>query len=224
MNRIDLASYIDSTNLKAEARGHEIEVLCQEAVKFKMAAVCVHPYRLPWARRWLHSSPVRLCTVIGFPLGAEGRASKVYQAAHALEQGAEELDMVINIGAVKDQDYAVVLKEVESVAALKDECDFVFKLIVETALLNELELISLIELINQTDADFIKTSTGFASRGASLEDLAIIIQHKRPSLKVKASGGIRDIDFALSLIRAGADRLGTSSAAQIIQAFDLQNQ
>ncbi len=224
MDSIALASYLDSTNLKPEARGEEIEALCQEAIEYNMAAVCVHPYRLPWAYRCLYGSPVHIGTVIGFPLGAVGLASKAYEAAKALELGANELDMVINIGAVKDQDYTVVRKEIESVVVLKQQTDFVLKLIVETALLNQLELANITELINQTDADFIKTSTGFSSRGASLEDLIIINQHKRPSLKVKASGGIKDLDFALSLIRSGAVRLGTSSAAQIIQAYNTRQQ
>lgn len=224
MNSINLASFIDSTNLKPEARGQEIEALCREAIEYKIAAVCVHPYRLPWAYRCLYGSPVNIGTVIGFPLGADGQASKLYQAAQALQCGANELDMVINIGAVKDQDDLAVRKEIESVVALKQQNDFVLKLIVETALLTQLELANITELINQTGADFIKTSTGFSSRGASLEDLTIINQHKRPSLKVKASGGIRDLDVALSLIKAGADRLGTSSAAQIIQAYNIQQQ
>lgn len=224
MDSIALASYLDSTNLKPEARGQEIEALCQEAIEYNMAAVCVHPYRLPWAYRCICGSPVQIGTVIGFPLGAGGQASKAYEAAMALDQGANELDMVINLGAVKDHDYTIVRSEIDTVVALKQHNDFILKLIVETALLTQMELANITELINQTGADYIKTSTGFASRGVSLEDLSIINQHKRPLLKIKASGGIKDLDFALSLIKAGADRLGTSSAAQIIQSYNLRQQ
>ena len=216
---IDLAAYLDSTNLRPEARQMDIEQLCREAVEHHMAAVCVHPYRLPLCRRLLAGSPVQLCTVVGFPLGADGLASKAYLAAAALGDGADELDMVINIGAVKDRDYHTVGQEIEVIAALKQEYRFILKVIIETALLENEELAEIISLINQTEADFVKTSTGFGPRGASREDITNIIKYKRPSLKIKASGGIRELDLALALINAGADRIGTSSAGQLLKAY-----
>ncbi|MEQ8199972.1 MAG: deoxyribose-phosphate aldolase [Syntrophomonadaceae bacterium] len=216
---IDLASYIDSTNLKPEARQIDIEELCREALEHHMAAVCVHPYRLPLGRRLLAGTTVHLCTVVGFPLGADGLASKAYSASTALGEGADELDMVINIGAVKDRDYRTVGKEIEVIAALKQEYRFILKVIIETAYLNHEELAELIRLINQTEADFVKTSTGFGPRGASLEDITNIIKYRRPPLKIKASGGIRDLDQALAMIEAGADRLGTSSAGQLLKEY-----
>ncbi|NLN87780.1 MAG: deoxyribose-phosphate aldolase, partial [Syntrophomonadaceae bacterium] len=146
-------------------------------------------------------------------------ASKAYLAATALEEGADELDMVINIGALKDRDYHTVGQEIDAIAALKQEYRFILKVIIETAFLSVEELAELIILINQTEADFVKTSTGFGPRGASLEDIANIIKHKRPSLKIKASGGIRDLDLALAMIEAGADRLGTSSAGQLLADY-----
>ncbi len=219
MDMIDLAAYLDSTNLRPEARQIDIEELCREAIEYHMAAVCVHPYRLPLCRRLLVRTPVQLCTVVGFPLGADGVASKAYQAAAVLAEGAHELDMVINIGAVKDRDYHTVGQEIEAIAALKREYRFILKVIIETALLDLEELAETIRLINQTDADFVKTSTGFGPRGASREDITNIIKYKKPSLQIKAAGGIRDLDLALALINAGADRIGTSSAGQLLKDY-----
>jgi deoxyribose-phosphate aldolase len=219
MDMIDLAAYLDSTNLRPEARQMDIEQLCREAVEHNMAAVCVHPYRLPLCRRLLAGTPVQLCTVVGFPLGADGMASKAYLASAALGEGADELDMVINIGAVKDRDYYTVGQEIEVIAALKQENRFTLKVIIETALLENEELAEIIRLINQTEADFVKTSTGFGPRGASREDITNIMKYKKPSLQIKASGGIRELDLALALIDAGADRLGTSSAGQLLKAY-----
>ena len=219
MQVLDIASFLDSTNLKPEAREIDIQVLCREAVNYKMAAVCIHPCRLADARRQLADSQVKLCTVIGFPLGADRSDSKIYAAAKALEDGADELDMVINIGAVKDGAYDRVMQEIEAVLALKIYQNFTLKVIVETALLTSHELGTMTEYISSTSADYIKTSTGFSSRGVSLEDIAIIKNHKSESLKIKASGGIKDLDFALELLRAGASRLGTSNARQLIEEY-----
>lgn len=216
---IDLAAYLDSTNLRPEARQIDIEQLCREAIEHHMAAVCVHPYRLPLCHRLLAGTPVQLCSVVGFPLGADGVASKAYLAAAALAEGADELDMVINIGAVKDRDYYTVGQEIEAIGALKQETRFTLKVIIETALLENEELAEIIRLINQTEADFVKTSTGFGPRGASREDITNIMKYKKPSLQIKASGGIRELDLALALIDAGADRLGTSSAGQLLKAY-----
>jgi deoxyribose-phosphate aldolase len=216
---VDIASFIDSTNLRPEARASDIDTLCREAVKYKMAAVCVNPGRLLQARKLLGDSGVKLCTVVGFPLGADGLENKVCAAANALEYGADELDMVINIGAVKDEDYTAVIREVEAVRALTKKRDFILKVIVETALLTGMELAMLTIYLSQTGADYIKTSTGLASRGVSLEDIEIINGHKEEGLKIKASGGIKDLDFALDLLRAGVTRLGTSQAVCLIEEY-----
>jgi deoxyribose-phosphate aldolase len=216
---MDLAAFLDSTDLRAEASTDDIQALCREAVRLNMKAVCVHPYRLRLAKSLLQGSPVRLCTVIGFPLGADGQASKVYAAQQALDQGADELDMVINIGAVKDEDYFTAIREVEAILALKRKQNFLLKAIAETALLTGPELAMLTIYLSQAGADFIKTSTGFASRGANLEDIEIIKGHREEGLKIKASGGIRELDFALQLLAAGADRLGTSAAGRLVQEY-----
>jgi deoxyribose-phosphate aldolase len=182
-----------------------------------MAAVCVNPSRLTLAGKLLSGSDVKLCTVIGFPLGADVFSSKIYSAAKALDEGADELDMVINIGAVKDQDLISVSHEIDGLLALKMKRDFIAKIIVETALLSVDELIMLIRLINDSGADFIKTSTGFSARGVNLEDINIINAHKSMGLKVKASGGIKSLAFAMELLELGVNRLGTSSAKMLIE-------
>lgn len=217
---MNLASYLDSTNLKPEASQKDIAALCQEAARLQMAAVCIHPYRLPQAQAILQGTGIRLCTVIGFPLGAEGKHSKVFAAAAALQAGAQELDMVINLGALKDGDYGKIEEEVNSILQLKQDYPFILKVIVETALLNSNELIDMTHLLGEWGADYIKTSTGFSSRGASLEDIQIINAHRPLGLKIKAAGGIRKLDFALQLIAAGADRLGSSNAGKILEEYE----
>jgi deoxyribose-phosphate aldolase len=219
---MNLASYMDSTNLKPEATKNEIIALCTEAARLKMAAVCINPYRLSPAKKILQETGVRICTVIGFPLGAEGMPGKVFAASQALTGGADELDMVINLGALKDGDYKQVEQEISGVLKLKKDHQFMLKVIVETALLTREELINLTHMLCDCGADFIKTSTGFSSRGAVVEDLQIISAHRTASLKIKASGGIKHLDFALQLIDAGADRLGSSNAAKILEEYEVR--
>ncbi|MDD3023178.1 MAG: deoxyribose-phosphate aldolase [Syntrophomonadaceae bacterium] len=214
-----LAAYMDSTYLKAEAKEQDIRMLCEQAVLYKMAAVCVNPYRLPAAAELLTDKDVKLCTVIGFPLGAQHSQIKFNEARLALQQGADELDMVINIGAFLDRDYNLVNKEIQALLILKNDYDFKMKVIVETALLNEAELVTVTELLNTTQVDFIKTSTGYSSRGVSMQDIDIIKTCKRKDLRIKASGGVRDLDFALQLIDAGVDRIGSSNAVQLVKEY-----
>jgi len=216
---MDLAGYLDSTNLKPEASKKDIEKLCFEAVKYKMAAVCLHPYRIPIARPILKDSGVKLCTVIGFPLGADGLDTKIFAARQALQAGAEELDMVINLGAVKDKEWDTVFEEIEEVTKLKNDYDYLLKVIVETGLLTVTELKLVTRYLNKSRADFIKTSTGLSTRGVSLEDIKLINSLRSPELKIKASGGIRELDFALRLLAAGADRLGTSQAGSLADEY-----
>lgn len=212
-----IASYLDSTNLKNNATYEDIIKLCEEAKTYKMAAVCVLPYRVGLAQKLLDNSGVKICTVVGFPLGADHLTTKVLSAKQALNDGANEIDVVINILAVKDGDFEVVEKELKAILDLKKEYDFELKAIVETALLTENELINLVKIINNVNCDYIKTSTGFSTRGVSIEDIQIINAHKSNDLKIKASGGIRTWEFARELIELGVDRIGTSSAVQIIE-------
>lgn len=214
-----LAAYLDHTNLKPEASRQDIESLCHEAVKYSMAAVCVHPGRLVDALPIISGSPVRLCTVIGFPLGAETSATKLFAARNALDYGADELDMVINIGALKDNTRELIRQEIVSLVQLKSEYSFQLKVIVETALLTVEELAAVTCLVSESGADYIKTSTGFSNRGVSLQDIEVIKRNKSERLKIKASGGIRELDFALQLITAGVDRIGTSSGAAMAEEY-----
>ncbi|MBO8158670.1 deoxyribose-phosphate aldolase [Thermosyntropha sp.] len=211
-----LAQYIDATNLKPEASSDDIKKLCEEAVKYNMAAVCINPCRLPLAVSILRKTPVKPCTVISFPLGAELPDVKRVQAVEALKIGALELDVVMNIGAFKDRDYKLVEDEIKGLLRLKQDFDYVLKVIVETALLSEDELAVATKIISETGADFIKTSTGFSSRGVSIEDIEIIKENKSNKLKIKASGGIKELDFARRLIEAGVHRIGSSNPLKII--------
>jgi deoxyribose-phosphate aldolase len=215
-----IAKYMDSTNLKPEATANDIKKLCIEAVKYNMAAVCIHPGRVELARQYIQNSKVKICTVIGFPLGADNMDAKIFAAYLALQQGADELDMVINLGAVKDKKFNLVEKEIKGFLELKkDYPPFVLKCIVETALQNKEELISLTKIVDAAGADYIKTSTGFSTRGVSLEDISIIKSVKSDKLKIKASGGIRTLEFARDLIAAGVDRLGSSNAVKIVEEY-----
>lgn len=214
-----IASYMDSTNLKPEATSEDIVKLCDEAVNLKMAAVCVNPSRLELAAAVLNQSRVSKCTVIGFPLGAEKTAVKYYNARESLLTGADELDMVINMGAFKDGNYSLIEKEIEQLNHLKREFPFILKVIVETALLNEKELEIITKIISDTGADYIKTSTGFSSRGASLKDIEIINRYKSKELKIKASGGIRTLEACLGFIQAGVNRIGSSNAGLIVEEY-----
>lgn len=214
-----LASYLDSTLLKPDAGMKEIHNLCEEAACLQMAAVCIQPCRLAAARQILQGSKVKLGTVVGFPLGADLTVTKIYAARQALQEGAQELDMVINIAAVKDNNYDLIRDEINRLILLKQDIPFTARIIVETALLNQQELTNLTHLVGECGADYIKTSTGFSTRGVNLEDINIINSVKNAKLKIKASGGIRTLDFALQLIEAGVDRLGTSNAAALVREY-----
>lgn len=214
-----LAALLDSTNLKPDARNEDIRNLCEKAAFYGMAAVCVNPFRALLASQILRGCEVKVCTVVGFPLGAARSGDKIYEARQALKDGARELDAVINIGAVKDGEYQIVIQEISELLRLKSEYNYLLKVIVETALLTDAELKELVKIISDSDTDYIKTSTGFAIRGVSLKDIMTITEIKRPDLKIKASGGIKTLDFALQLINLGVNRIGSSSAEQLVEAW-----
>lgn len=212
---MELNSYIDHTNLKNTATLRDIEKLCDEAIKYHFHSVCVYPYYINLAKELLDGSNVEVCTVIGFPMGMNTRETKVYEAIDAVSKGATEIDMVINIAALKNKDYDYVKEEIEEI---RDSIDGkVLKVIIETCLLTEEEIIKMTEICNDTFVNFIKTSTGFGEYGARVEDLEIINKVKNDILEIKASGGIRDIKTAEAMIDAGATRLGTSSGVKLMQ-------
>lgn len=206
---MDINNYIDYTNLKAYATKEDIKKLCEEAVKFHFVSVCVNPCYVELAKELLEGTNVNVCTVIGFPLGANLLAVKEYEAISAVELGADEIDMVINIGALKDKDYDYIKEEIETI---RDSIGGkTLKVIIETCYLTEEEIKKMVEICNDAFVNFIKTSTGFGPRGASLEDIKIINKYKNDVLEIKASGGIKTYDDAINFIEAGVTRIGTSS-------------
>ena len=215
---MELNNYIDHTNLKNTATLKDIETLCNEALKYHFTAVCVYPYYVPLAKKLLKGSPVDVCTVIGFPMGMNTKDVKVFEAINAVEAGADEIDMVINIGALKNKDYDYVKEEIEEV---RDAIDGkTLKVIIETCLLTPSEIVKMTEICNETFVNFIKTSTGFGEYGARVEDVELINKHKGEVLEIKASGGIKDLKTMEDMIAAGATRIGTSSAVSIMNEED----
>lgn len=216
-HEIDVAKYIDHTNLKPYATEEDIIKLCDEAKEYGFYAVCVNPYRVKLAKERLKGSGVKVATVIGFPLGATPTEVKVFEARKALEDGADELDMVINIGALKDKNYDYVKKDIEEVVRVAHERGAIVKVIIETCYLSEEEKVKACELAKEAGADFVKTSTGFGTGGATVEDVSLMRKVVGPEMGVKASGGIRTYEQAFAMIEAGANRIGTSSGVKIAE-------
>lgn len=212
---MELNKYIEHTNLKACATEEDIKKLCNEAIEYHFQAVCVNPHYVPLARELLKDTNIEIATVIGFPLGANTTEVKVYEAIDAIEKGATEIDMVANIGAIKDGDFEYVKKEIEDIHY---SCDGrPLKVIIETCYLTDDEIIKMTNICNETFVNYIKTSTGFGSRGASIEDIDTINSVKNEILEIKASGGIDSYDKALDLIEKGVSRIGTSHGVKIME-------
>ena len=207
--------YMDSTLLRSSATQEEIEKLCSDAKEYSFATVCVNPCYVSLANELLKDSDVKVCTVIGFPLGSNTTKIKVDEAKDAIKNGADELDMVINVGVLKDKNYDYIKNEI--IELRKATENKVLKVIVETCYLDEDEIAVMTKICNETGVDFIKTSTGFGTRGASLEDIEIINKYKSDKLKVKASGGIRTREDALKYINLGVSRIGTSNAKKMVE-------
>ncbi len=212
----NLSKMIDHTILKPEAKKKDIENLCKEAIEYKFAAVCVNPYYVSFCKNILRNSNVKLATVIGFPLGGNTKESKGFEALDAVNNGANEIDMVINIGALKNKSYESIKNEIQLVVDIAKDKALV-KVIIETALLTKEEKIKACELAMESGADYVKTSTGFSLGGASVEDIKLMKSVVGDKLGIKASGGIRDLATAKKMIEAGATRLGTSSGIKIIE-------
>ena len=205
---------IDHTVLKPETTIDMVETLCKEAMEYNFAAVCVNPYYVKFCKEILIDSKVKVATVIGFPLGANTKEVKVFETIDAIKNGADEIDMVINIGALKHKDYEIVKEDIKAVVdAAKEKA--IVKVIIETCLLTEEEKVKACELSMDAGADFVKTSTGFSTGGATVDDVGLMKSIVGDKLEVKASGGVRDLDSAKQMIEAGATRLGTSSGVKI---------
>jgi deoxyribose-phosphate aldolase len=212
-----LAGLIDHTLLRPDARADEIERLCAEALAEGFAAVCVHGCWVRLCAARLAGSQVAVCAVVGFPLGAMASAAKLAEARIALDDGAREIDVVQNVGALKTGDEALVLRELEELARLCHARGARLKVILETALLDDAQKVRAAELAQRAGADFVKTSTGFAASGASVHDVALLRRTVGPALGVKASGGVRDAAFARELVAAGATRIGASASLAIVR-------
>jgi deoxyribose-phosphate aldolase len=212
-----LAHLIDHTLLKPDASQDEIAQLCFEARKYKFASVCVNPTNVKLCAQLLKDSDVDICTVVGFPLGATPTDVKVFEAQQAIREGATEVDMVINVGAVKSRDYELVERDIASVARVCHAGNAILKVIIEAALLTDEEKVVACQLAKVAGADFVKTSTGFGPGGATPEDVALMRKVVGPSIGVKAAGGIRTYQDAQRMIAAGASRLGASASVRILQ-------
>ncbi|AMA72337.1 MULTISPECIES: deoxyribose-phosphate aldolase [Aneurinibacillus] len=211
-----LATYIDHTLLKPETTAGMIDKLCQEAKEHRFFAVCINPYWVERAKQNLVGSDIKVATVIGFPLGASIAEVKAFEAARAIKDGADEIDMVINIGALKSGDDEAVLQDIAGVVAVAGD-DALVKVIIETGLLTEEEKVRACRLSKEAGAHFVKTSTGFLGGGATVEDVALMRKTVGEEMGVKASGGVRTFEDAEAMIQAGATRIGTSGGVAIVQ-------
>ncbi|HFR3537603.1 MULTISPECIES: deoxyribose-phosphate aldolase [Streptococcus] len=210
-----LNKYIDHTILKPETTKEQVAQILAEAKEYDFASVCVNPTWVAYAAQELKDSDVKVCTVIGFPLGANTPAVKAFETKDAIENGADEIDMVINIGALKSKNDELVLEDIQAVVAASG--DKLVKVIIETCLLTEEEKVKACQLSKEAGADFVKTSTGFSTGGATVEDVALMRKTVGPDMGVKASGGARSYEDAIAFIEAGATRIGASSGVAIMK-------
>lgn len=208
------SKYIDQTLLKADATKEEIEKLCHEAKEYDFASVCINPYWVSLCAEILKDSDVKVCTVIGFPLGANTTATKVFETQDAIKNGADEIDMVMNIGCFKSEEYDVVLNDIKAVKQAAQ--DKIVKVIIETCLLNNNQIIKACQIVKDAKADFVKTSTGFSSGGADVEHIALMKNVVGDDVLIKASGGIRTTQDFDALVDAGAVRIGTSNGIGLL--------
>jgi len=210
----NISRYIEHTLLKATATERQIINLCEEAIENNFYSVCVNSCYVALAKQLLHGTGVKVCTVVGFPLGGMSTEAKVFEAKKAIEDGADEIDMVINLGFLKSKNYVLVFKDIRDVKSAIGRIPL--KVIIEISELNKNEVIKVCEICLDAKADFIKTSTGYSKGGATLTAVKIIKKTVRNDAKIKASGGIKDYDTAIKYLEAGADRIGTSAAVDIV--------
>ena len=216
MNKQQLAGMIDYTILKAHASEAEVRKVCEEALEYGFASVCINPANISLASELLKGSKVKVCTVIGFPLGANTSAVKAFETDDAIKNGAQEVDMVINIGKLKDKDYEYVKNDIKAVVdAAKGRA--LSKVIIETCLLTDEEKVKACELAKEAGADYVKTSTGFSTGGATPEDIKLMRETVGPEMGVKASGGVRTYEDAMAVLENGATRIGASASIAIVE-------
>jgi len=213
-----IARLIDHTILKPEAIRDEVKTVCAEALRYEFASVCVNAFWVPLVAAELKGSAVKVCTVAGFPLGATSTAAKVAETRAALADGAEEIDMVINIGALRGGEPDVVQSDIRDVVEASHAAGAIVKVIIETALLTDPQKVLACQLAQTAGADFVKTSTGFSKSGATVEDIALMRRTVGPAMGVKASGGIRTLEDLRAMVAAGATRVGASASVRIVEA------
>lgn len=216
MDKKQLARMIDHTILKPEATREAVTVICKEALEYNFASVCINPANIELAAELLKGSEVKVCTVIGFPLGANTKEVKAFETKDAIEKGAQEVDMVINLGKLKDKDYDYVKEDIKGVVNVA-KGRAITKVIIEACLLTEDEKVMACKLAKEAGADFVKTSTGFSTGGATPEDIKLMRQTVGTELGVKASGGVRSLDDAMAVIENGATRIGASASIAICE-------
>lgn len=213
---MSIAAYIDHTLLKQDATIQQIDKLCAEAAEYHFASVCVNPWYVPRCVKNLEGSGVKVCTVVGFPLGATTLESKVFETLQAVKSGAQEIDMVMNVCAMKSGNTKAIEQEIQALAAAV-EGSAILKVIIETCLLTEEEKVLACQLAKRAGADYVKTSTGFSTGGATISDVALMRKTVGAEMGVKAAGGIRDYATAKAMIEAGATRIGASAGIAIVQ-------
>ena len=214
MNINNILSKVDHTLLSVDATLPQIKELCDDAIKYKVASVCIAPCFVKEVKEYVQNE-IKICTVIGFPNGYNTSATKIFEASDSLENGAEEIDMVINIGALKNKDFSFVEREIKQI---KEVCNHnILKVIIETCLLTETEKIEMCKIVESSGADFIKTSTGFSKNGATFDDVTLFKKHLSERVKIKAAGGIKTLEDAQTFINLGAERLGTSKIVKLIK-------
>ena len=217
LSKRELARMIDSTNVKATARKADIETLCKDAVRYGFGCVCVNPVFVKLASAILRDKKARVCSTIGFPFGASLMEIKALEAVRAVEDGAKELDMVINLSLLKSRDYSTAMRDIAAVVDAKRlNREIAVKVIIETCWLTDEEKVRACRLAKDAGADFVKTSTGFFGKGATVKDVKLMRKTVGPNMGVKAAGGIRTYADAMRMIKAGANRIGTSSAVAIV--------
>jgi deoxyribose-phosphate aldolase len=213
----NIASFIDHTLLKPEATAAQIRQLCEEAMQFRFATVCVNPCYVALAAELVRGSAVKVCSVVGFPLGASTTDAKIFEAQEAIAHGAREIDMVMNVGALKSGDVGAVEADIRGVVEACHRGEAICKVILENVLLMEAEKVRACKLAKNAGADYVKTSTGFGAGGATVEDVALMRAAVGPQMGVKAAGGIRSYEDAMKMIAAGATRIGSSASVKIMQ-------
>ncbi|MFQ6084435.1 MAG: deoxyribose-phosphate aldolase [Candidatus Aminicenantia bacterium] len=220
-NEQELARIIDQTNLKPDLSQNELENLVEKCIQFKFHSLFIFPFHLEKAKEFSQGSSLKIGTVVGFPYGANFREAKIVEAELAQQKGADEIDLVINLGALKSGFFSYAKEELISIIEVSPKC--LHKIIIETGLLTEKEMALVCDMMNEIKPDFVKTSTGITSRGVILEDVVFLKKHLIPEIKIKASGGIRNLKFVEQLVQAGASRVGTSTGFEIIQEWKKAN-